>query len=77
MGRNGTGKSTLLKVIAGELKVDGGEIQQEQGLKVTQLPQDVPQDLAGTVCEVVAEGLGGLGPLRWACRFRGARPVER
>jgi ATP-binding cassette subfamily F protein uup len=63
MGRNGTGKSTLLKVIAGELKVDGGEIQQEQGLKVTQLPQDVPKDLAGTVYDVVADGLGEVGHL--------------
>jgi len=63
MGRNGTGKSTLLKVIAGEVKVDGGEIQQEQGLTVTQLPQDVPKDLAGTVYDVVADGLGEVGHL--------------
>mgnify|MGYP001604193683 CR=1 FL=1 len=63
MGRNGAGKSTLLKVIAGEVKVDGGEISRAQGLKVAQLPQDVPKDLAGTVYDTVAEGLGEIGRL--------------
>jgi ABC transport system ATP-binding/permease protein len=64
MGRNGAGKSTLLKVIAGEQHVDSGEIVTvAQGLKVTQLPQDVPKDLAGTVYDVVADGLGEVGHL--------------
>jgi ABC transport system ATP-binding/permease protein len=64
MGRNGAGKSTLLKVITGEQKVDAGEIMRaSQGLTVTQLPQDVPHDLAGTVYDVVADGLGEVGHL--------------
>jgi ATP-binding cassette subfamily F protein uup len=58
MGRNGSGKSTLLKLIGGELPPEGGEIQRQQGLKVAQLTQDVPQGLSGTVFDVVAAGMG-------------------
>jgi ATP-binding cassette subfamily F protein uup len=58
MGRNGSGKSTLLKLIGGELSAEGGEIQRQQGLKVAQLTQDVPQGVNGTVFDVVAAGMG-------------------
>ena len=63
LGRNGAGKSTLFKLISGEQREDAGEISRTQGLKVAQLPQDVPSDLAGTVYDVVAEGLGEVGRL--------------
>lgn len=59
VGRNGEGKSTLMKVIGGELKPDSGEITRQQGLKVTRLTQEVPHGLAGTVFEVVSGGLPG------------------
>jgi len=58
MGRNGSGKSTLLKLIGGELTPEGGEVQRQQGLKVAQLTQDVPQGLTGNVFDVVASGMG-------------------
>jgi ATP-binding cassette subfamily F protein uup len=63
MGRNGSGKSTLLKLIGGELMPEGGEIQRQQGLKVAQLTQDVPQGVSGTVFDVVASGMGTTAAL--------------
>ncbi|HGX93526.1 MAG TPA: ATP-binding cassette domain-containing protein, partial [Candidatus Tenderia sp.] len=57
VGRNGTGKSTFMKVIADELGADEGEIIRRQGLKVARLTQEVPSDLSGTIYEVVASGL--------------------
>ena len=63
LGRNGTGKSTLLKLINGELPPDGGEIHRQQGLRVALVAQDVPQDLAGTVFDIVAAGMGDAAGL--------------
>ncbi|MEN8730325.1 MAG: ATP-binding cassette domain-containing protein, partial [Desulfuromonadales bacterium] len=63
LGRNGTGKSTLLKVIAGEIQVDAGIIDREQGLRVARLEQDVPRNLDGTIYEATAQGLAETGEL--------------
>ena len=66
LGRNGEGKSTLLKLIEGELPIDSGEVIRSQGLRVSRLPQEVPQARIGTVSDLVAEGLPdddhALGP---------------
>ena len=62
LGRNGEGKSTLLKIISGSLKPDEGEIVRQQGLRIGQLPQDVPAGTAGTIAEVVADGLKTIEP---------------
>jgi ATP-binding cassette subfamily F protein uup len=60
VGRNGEGKSSLLKLIAGELKPDDGEIIASDNLRIAQLPQEVPADLPGSVYDIVAEGVGAL-----------------
>ena len=58
IGRNGTGKSTLLKIISGELPADAGpgSIWRQPGLRIARLEQDVPLSADRTVFEVVAEG---------------------
>jgi ATP-binding cassette subfamily F protein uup len=56
IGRNGTGKTTLLRLIHGELSPDSGVITKAQGLKTALLPQEVPLDLDGTVYDIVSSG---------------------
>jgi len=63
VGRNGQGKSTLMKVITGTLTQDSGQVQVEDGAKIAYLPQDVPQDITGTIYDVVAKGLGATADL--------------
>ncbi|MDE3072813.1 MAG: ATP-binding cassette domain-containing protein [Pseudomonadota bacterium] len=63
VGRNGEGKSTLMKLIAGELHADDGEVRVQNGVVIARMAQEVPQGTAGDVFDVVAEGLGDLGHL--------------
>ncbi|MFA7062430.1 MAG: ATP-binding cassette domain-containing protein, partial [Pedobacter sp.] len=63
LGRNGTGKSTLLKLISGELPPEEGDISRQQGLRVALISQEVPQGLAGPVFDVVASGMGNASAL--------------
>ena len=63
LGRNGTGKSTLMKIISGELKADSGEVIVQQGLKTAYLSQQVPTGCDGDVFSVVADGAGDVGSL--------------
>jgi len=57
LGRNGCGKTSLLRVIAGEQELDAGEMITPPNFKVGFLQQDVPDDLQGEVLEFVSQGL--------------------
>ena len=61
LGRNGEGKSTLLRLIRGDIEPDEGQVIRQQGLRVSFLPQDVPRERTGTVADHVAEGLNDAG----------------
>ncbi|HEY2412328.1 MAG TPA: ATP-binding cassette domain-containing protein [Pirellulaceae bacterium] len=57
LGRNGAGKTTLLRILSGEVEPDAGQVTFGPGVRVSLLPQEVPQDLTGSIREVVAQGL--------------------
>ena len=63
LGRNGTGKSTLMKILAGQVVPDAGTVQAESGLKIAYFSQTIPRDLEGSVFEIIARGLGQRGEL--------------
>ena len=60
IGRNGAGKSSLLKAIAGTIKLDDGTVWRAPSVRVVYVPQEPELDNAHTVFEAVAEGLGSL-----------------
>lgn len=63
IGRNGTGKSTLLRILSGEQPPDSGFAHRQPGIRTALLVQDVALSDDRTVFDVVAEGLGDLGDL--------------
>ncbi|WP_037587326.1 ATP-binding cassette domain-containing protein [Stenoxybacter acetivorans] len=63
IGRNGAGKSSFLKVLAGVIHVDDGHITTQNGLKIVYVPQESFFDNNATVFDTVAEGLGEVRDL--------------
>ena len=61
VGRNGEGKSTLLKVLTGEMEANSGDIIKKSGLKITRMVQEIPTHLEGTVRDVVMSGVSTGG----------------
>jgi ABC transport system ATP-binding/permease protein len=63
IGRNGTGKSTLLQIVNGDLPADSGSVWKHLGVRTARLDQDAPLSDPRPVFDVVAEGLGDLSAL--------------
>ena len=61
VGRNGEGKSTLLKILTGEMDANSGDIVKKSGLKVSRMVQEIPAHMEGTVRDVVMGGAGTAG----------------
>jgi ATP-binding cassette subfamily F protein uup len=64
IGRNGAGKSSLLKIIAGLEKPDDGLLQMTQGLRICYVPQEPVFDLSASVFQVVSEGVAEAKAVR-------------
>ncbi|MDU5727823.1 MAG: ATP-binding cassette domain-containing protein, partial [Neisseria sp.] len=60
IGRNGAGKSSFLKILAGVQKLDDGQIIVQNNLKIVYVPQESFFDKDATVFDTVAEGLGEI-----------------
>lgn len=63
IGRNGAGKSSFLKILAGVQKLDDGQVIIQNNLKIVYVPQESFFDSAASVFDVVAEGLGEMRDL--------------
>ena len=57
LGRNGCGKSTLMKVLAGEIEADKGNVRRAKDLRVARLAQEVPEGLDERVADFIGEDL--------------------
>src|SRR5690606_34116134 len=69
IGRNGAGKSSLLKVMAGDVDLDKGEVVRQAGIRIARLEQDLPDADERRIFDVVASGLQGVGELLTECRL--------
>ncbi|MCD6185002.1 MAG: ATP-binding cassette domain-containing protein [Deltaproteobacteria bacterium] len=61
LGRNGVGKTSIIKLLGDKLRPDSGTIRRQQGIIIASLEQDVSSKFVGTIFDVIAEGLGKKG----------------
>jgi ATP-binding cassette subfamily F protein uup len=74
VGRNGCGKTSLLKILAGEMQPDAGEIFRRRGLRIGYLPQDFELDGTKTVRQNIEAGAADL--LGWLQRYESGAGSE-
>ena len=74
VGRNGCGKTSLLKILAGEMNADTGEIFRRRGLRIGYLPQDFELDESKTVLQNIEAGASDL--LDWLRRYESGQGSE-
>lgn len=60
IGRNGMGKTSLLRLIVGEIREDSGTVSRLSDLRIAYLPQEVPLDIDGSIYDIVKSGLSGM-----------------
>ena len=83
LGRNGMGKTTLLKLIFGEILPDSGQVSHQKNLRVAYLPQEIPPGLEGRIDQVVATGLiadpsmTGLDEAKWQGQLQVEKILSR
>ena len=76
IGRNGTGKTTLLKLIGGQLIPDDGQISKGKNIKIAYMSQEVPSGLSGTINEIVQGGIIGDSE-NWQVQLQVDQVVDR
>jgi len=76
IGRNGAGKTSLLKLITGELEPDHGSIQFRSGIGISQLTQSLPAETDQTVREIVTSGLAAVQALADEYREKSALQLD-
>lgn len=67
LGRNGAGKSTMMKLVSGKIDADDGSIWRKPGMRIGILNQDLPEQDEKKVYDVVASGLEEVG--EWISQF--------
>jgi ATP-binding cassette subfamily F protein uup len=75
VGRNGSGKTSLLRILAGQQEADGGEISRRRGLRIGYLPQEFELDPNLTVRENIEAGAADL--MDWLHRYQSGAGSEK